>query len=209
VKVSVVDTGTGIAPEIRARILEPFFTTKPFGSGSGLGLSMVFGFARQSGGDLTISSEVGRGTSVSLILPRAQGAAPVEVASEYVPVTGAQGELVLLVEDHDDVRQAIRRHLLELGHQVLEARDGEDALALLSAVPDVKLLLSDVIMPGIDGLTLADRARRLVPGIKILLISGFANVAAAADCEWFDERSVLRKPFGKDELARALARARP
>ncbi len=208
VRIAIGDTGTGIAPELQGRILEPFFTTKPFGSGSGLGLSMVFGFARQSGGDLRITSEVGKGTCVTLFLPRAEGGVPVEAASDYVPVVAGDGRLVLLVEDHDDVRQSIRRQLLELGYQVVEARDGEDAQSLLS-VPDLSVLVSDVIMPGaVSGLALADQARRLVPGIEIVLISGFANFSSNG-YGWFDERMVLRKPFGKAELARALVRAKP
>jgi len=210
VEVSVTDVGTGIAPEIRARVLEPFFTTKPFGAGSGLGLSMVHGFVRQSGGDLRIESEVGRGTVVTLRLPRAEGmAAPELPPYEPVPARDGRGQLTLLVDDHDDVRQALRRHLVELGYQVLEARDGDDARSLLSSVPDISILVSDVIMPGeLDGIRLADHARRILPGIKIVLISGFARFAAAG-CDWFDERRVLRKPFGKDDLARALEEAVP
>jgi signal transduction histidine kinase len=210
VEVSVTDSGTGIAPEIEARVLEPFFTTKPFGAGSGLGLSMVFGFVRQSGGDIQIASGVGRGTTVTLLLPRAEGLAAVALAPlDDLPVAAGHGELVLLVEDHDDVRQTLRRHLLELGYQVLEARDGEDARSLLSSIPDVAILVSDIIMPGtVNGLCLADHARRTVPGIRIVLISGFAHFATG-DCDWFDERRVLRKPFGKDELARALEEAAP
>jgi PAS domain S-box-containing protein len=208
VSIRVGDTGTGIAPEIQGRILEPFFTTKPFGSGSGLGLSMVFGFVRQSGGDLRIASEVGRGTSVTLLLPRAVGATVgatvVDTAIERGPAVAGRGELVLLAEDHDDVRHAVRRHLVELGFQVLEACDGDDARSLLAAVPEVAVLVSDVVMPGtIDGLGLADHARRVIPGIRIVLISGFANFAADG-YDWFDERLVLRKPFGKDDLSRVL-----
>src|SRR5262249_34456553 len=206
VKIAVVDTGAGIEPEVQSRILEPFFTTKPFGSGRGLALSMVFGFVRQSGGDIRIDSEVGRGTRVSLFLPRAEGSAPVDVASDFVPAAAGDGRLVLLVEDHEDVRQAVRRQLLELGYQVLEARDGEDAQSLLS-VPDLSVLVSDIIMSGsVNGLALADQARRLVPGIKIVLISGFAQFLSSG-YDWFDEKLVLRKPFGKAELARALSRA--
>jgi len=210
VAVSVVDTGTGMSPEIQARVLEPFFTTKPFGAGSGLGLSMVFGFVRQSGGDLRIASEIGRGTAVTLLLPRAEGLAALELAvPDPVAIVGGHGELVLLVEDHDEVRQALRRHLLELGYQVLEARDGEDARALLSACRDVAILVSDVMMPGtVDGFGLVEHARRTVPGIKTVLISGFAPFAASAH-GGFDERRVLRKPFSKDDLARALEEAPP
>jgi CheY-like chemotaxis protein len=211
VAIRVTDTGTGMTPEVQARVLEPFFTTKPFGAGSGLGLSMVFGFVRQSGGDLRIVSEPGCGTEVTLLLPRAAGAvAAIELAEPYaVAATNGGGELVLLVEDHGDVRQSMRRHLLELGYRVLEAEHGDDACGLLAAVPDIAILLSDVIMPGAtDGVALAAYARRTVPGIKIVLTTGFAPVIAG-DHDWLDERRLLRKPFGKDELARALAQAAP
>jgi CheY-like chemotaxis protein/anti-sigma regulatory factor (Ser/Thr protein kinase) len=211
VRIRVIDSGTGIAPEVQARMLEPFFTTKPFGSGSGLGLPMVFGFARQSGGDLRIDSELGQGTSVSLLLPRAPADAPRAVDSaEPTPAIANHGELVLLVEDHDDVREAVRRQLLELGYQVLEARDGDDARSLLAAVPGVSILVSDVVMPGGQdgGLGLIDHARQQLPGLRTLLISGFASFSAAG-YEWFDEKLVLHKPFDREQLARALERAKP
>ena len=212
VRIRVIDSGTGIAPEVQARMLEPFFTTKPFGSGSGLGLPMVFGFARQSGGDLRIDSELGKGTSVSLLLPRAPADAPraLDVADAPGPAIANHGELVLLVEDHDDVRQAVRRQLLELGYQVLEARDGDDARSLLAAVPGVSILVSDVVMPGGQdgGLGLIDHARQQLPGLRTLLISGFANFSAAG-YDWFDEKLVLHKPFDREQLARAIDRAKP
>ena len=210
VEIRVSDTGTGIPPAVRDRVLEPFFTTKPFGAGSGLGLSMVFGFARQSGGDLRIDSTVGRGTCVTLLLPRAEGAVAVEIVAEAdsSPVVAGQGQLVLLVEDHDDVRLAVRRQLLELGYQVLEARDGEDARSLLAAGAGISALVSDIVMPGaLDGVDLAQQARQLIPGIKIVLISGFTD-ALPGDRGGHDSPLVLRKPFHKDQLARALQGAR-
>jgi PAS domain S-box-containing protein len=208
VRITVTDTGAGIPPELQARIFEPFFTTKPFGSGSGLGLSMVFGFVRQSGGELQLRSAPGQGTTFTLLLPRAEGAVTgVGAVSEPLadaPAVDGDGKLVLLVEDHQDVRQTVRRQLLELGYQVLEARDADDARSLLTSVPEVAALVSDVVMPGAtNGVGLADAARRLVPGIKIVLITGYAGPALGGH-DWFDERLVLRKPFGKEELARAL-----
>jgi PAS domain S-box-containing protein len=212
VSITVSDSGAGIAPEILSRVFEPFFTTKPFGSGSGLGLSMVFGFVRQSRGDIRIVSEVGKGTSVTLFLPRAEDVVSV------VPVVSAaragdrgdgaaaagRDQLVLLVEDDPDVRHAVRRQLVELGYQVLEARDGEDARALLAAAAPISALVSDVVMPGaVNGLGLAAEARQLIPGIRIVLMSGFTNFASSGH-GWFDEKQVLRKPFDKEELARAL-----
>jgi CheY-like chemotaxis protein len=143
-----------------------------------------------------------------MLLPRAVAAAEVAAAS---PASGAgadsigQGRLALLVEDNDDVRRTVRRHLLDLGYQVLEARDGDDAHALLRAVPDVAVLVSDVMMPGtIGGLGLADEAQRLVPGIKIVLMSGFTNWSAGG-YDWFDESLLLRKPFGREDLTRVLS----
>ena len=213
--ISVTDTGAGIPPALQARIFEPFFTTKPFGSGSGLGLSMVFGFVRQSGGDLQLRSAPGEGTTFTLLLPRAAGAVTgVGAISEPLadaPVAGGGGKLVLLVEDNEDVRQTVRRQLLELGYRVLEARDADDARSLLAAVPEVAALVSDVVMPGpTNGVGLADTARRLVPGIKVVLITGYSGPAHRdhGGHDWFDERLVLRKPFGKEELARALEAAR-
>jgi PAS domain S-box-containing protein len=206
VRIDVIDSGSGIPLDVQPRIFEPFFTTKPFGTGSGLGLSMVLGFARQSGGDVRIRTELGKGTCMSLVLPRAH---EIEVES-VVPAPGAiagQGRLALLVEDHEEVRQTIRRQLLELGYQVLEARDAEDAGALLSSVPDVAVLVSDIIMPGaMTGLGLADMARKIIPGIKIVLMSGYANWSKSG-YDWFDERLVLRKPFGRAELTTALREA--
>jgi len=205
VSIEVSDDGCGIPAETLERVFEPFFTTKPFGSGSGLGLSMVLGFARQSSGDARIRSQVGKGTRVTLLLPRAADAPTLARASSPPAEALGKGRLVLLVEDNEDVRQTVRRHLLDLGYQVLEARDAEDARSLLSAVPDVAVLVSDVIMPGqVGGLGLADEARRLVPGIKIVLMSGFTSWSAGA-YDWFDESLLLRKPFGREELTRVLS----
>jgi PAS domain S-box-containing protein len=208
VSITVSDTGTGIAPELQARIFEPFFTTKPFGTGSGLGLSMVFGFARQSGGDIRLVSDVGKGTRVTLLLPRASGTVSAVAPAEELAVVGGSDELVLLVEDDHDVRHAVRRQLLELGYRVLEARDGDDAEALLESASEIAILVSDIMMPGsLDGLTLAERARRALPNVKIVLISGSARFSDYAERhDWLDESMILHKPFGRDDLARALAR---
>jgi PAS domain S-box-containing protein len=210
VSISVSDTGAGIAPEIQARIFEPFFTTKPFGTGSGLGLSMVFGFARQSGGDIRLVSEVAKGTRVTLLLPRANGVVSVTAPpeDEETPVTGSSDELVLLVEDDPEVRRSVRRQLLELGYRVLEARDGDDAEVLLQSAPEISIMVSDVIMPGSkNGLALADRVRRAMPGLRIVLISGSTMISDYVhDHDWLNESMVLHKPFGREELARALAR---
>jgi CheY-like chemotaxis protein len=189
-------------PPTLARACEPFFTTKAFGAGSGLGLSMVYGFARQSGGDLHIASAPGSGTTVTLLLPRAYGAASGAPAIDAAPADGA-GELVLLVEDDDDVRLLIRRQLLELGYAVIEARDGAEGQALLRSIPEIAVLVSDVVMPGpIDGAALARTARAMAARMRIVLISGFAPQATATAAEW----PTLHKPFSKHELARAIRR---
>jgi PAS domain S-box-containing protein len=204
VSIEVCDDGCGIPVDLMDRIFEPFYTTKPFGSGSGLGLPMVLGFARQSAGDVRVRSELARGTTVSLLLPRATGPAEISVPPTAPAAMSGEGRLVLLVEDNEDVRRTVRRHLLDLGYQVLEARDGDDARELLATVPGVAVLVSDVVMPGaVGGLGLADEARRLVPGIKIVLMSGFTSWSAGG-YDWFDERLLLRKPFGREDLTRVL-----
>jgi CheY-like chemotaxis protein len=164
----------------------------------------VLGFARQSSGDVHVETEVGKGTRVSILLPRAAELGEVATAAPPAVEVVGQGRLALLVEDHEEVRQTVRRQLLDLGFQVLEARDAEDARSLLSSVADVAVLVADVIMPGkVGGLGLADEARKLVPGIQVVLMSGFTNLSAKG-YDWFDEALLLRKPFGREELMRAI-----
>jgi len=205
VQIDVSDSGTGIEPELLQRVFEPFFTTKPFGSGSGLGLSMVYGFVRQSGGNIRVVSTPGKGTSVRFVLPRSY--APDLAAAQAERVTApthiSQGP-VLLVEDEPDVRKIIRLQLTALGHVVIEAENGVEALPLLENIDDISLLVSDTIMPGgVGGRELAARARTLRPKLPILLITGYASTEE-------DEQSlsadipVLRKPFDQAVLAAAL-----
>jgi PAS domain S-box-containing protein len=204
VQISVTDTGVGIDAATASRAFEPFFTTKPFGVGSGLGLSMVHGFVRQSGGHIQIVSEGGQGTCVSFLLPRAEVVAPVDGPLDDRLRPRARGELVLLVEDNDDVRLVIRRDLLELGYNVIEARDGVEAEGLLQAVCDIGVLVSDVVMPGgVTGQALAIVARQARPEIKIVLISAFAD-SDDGEVLSLDDVTLLRKPFEKEQLMRAL-----
>lgn len=205
VQIDVTDTGSGIEPEALARVFEPFFTTKPFGRGSGLGLSMVYGFVKQSGGNIRVRSTPGTGTTVTLVLPRTH--APLPECAPGTTVQARHGAVrgpVLLVEDEPEVRRIIRLDLGALGHPVIEASNGPEALALLENVPEIAILVSDTVMPGgIGGRELAARARALRRDLPVLLITGYASDGALADVAELDV-PVLRKPFGRPELGAAL-----
>jgi PAS domain S-box-containing protein len=203
--IEVSDTGTGIAPDIISRIFEPFFTTKEPGRGSGLGLSMVFGFVKQSGGHLVVCSEPNRGSTFRIYLPRAQvDDALLATPVDRRPVVGGN-EMVLVVEDDTPLRRATARQLMALGYRVREAEHAAAARAILSGGDRVDLLFTDIVMPGtMDGLDLAYEAMRLRRGLKVLLTSGFPGVRGAerriGDCPF----PLLAKPYGHDELARTL-----
>ena len=202
--VRVSDTGTGMAPGVAARAFEPFFTTKDVGKGSGLGLSQVYGFARQSGGYATIESQAGEGTSVSLVLPaRGAGAAVDDDASAPGPRgLAVDGPIrVLLVEDDLEVLSTLRQQMVLGGWSVVPAQDGPSALVLLEADPAITILVTDVMMPGgVSGIDLARGAARMRPDLPILLISG--NPGAALDDDGAGESGfdLLRKPFSHQEL---------
>ena len=203
VQFDVADTGTGIAPEHLPRVFEPFFTTKSFGAGSGLGLAMVYGFIRQSGGNIRILSTPGAGTSVRFIVPMTAPPAPAaSPARQNSTSTTDTSRLVLLVEDEPEVRKVIRQQLTELGYPVLEAANGLEAAAMLEAVEDIALLVSDTVMPGMGGRELATLARRLHPQLPILLITGYATGDAPATAP---DIPTLRKPFERAALASAIA----
>jgi PAS domain S-box-containing protein len=205
VLIEVSDTGIGIAPDIISRIFEPFFTTKEPGQGTGLGLSMVFGFVKQSGGHLAVYSEPGLGSTFRIYLPRANVSdTRADMPADRQPVAGGQ-ETVLLVEDNAPLRRTTARQLAELGYQVREADHADAALALLSSGDRVDLLFTDVVMPGtMDGFDLAQHATRLRRGLKVLITSGFPGVRGAgqriADCPF----PLLNKPYPHDDLARAV-----
>jgi PAS domain S-box-containing protein len=204
-RLSISDTGSGMPPEVVARAFEPFFTTKPPGRGTGLGLASVYGFVKQSGGNATIYSEPGRGTTVNLYLPVvATRAAPVDPASDKQPNVAA-GETVLVVEDNPEVRKLSLRRLTLLGYRVVEADNGPAALALLESGIEIDLIFSDVVMPGgMTGYELAHHAKQHLPAVKVLLTSGYdAEVASAQDTTGSGLR-VLRKPYKQADLARAL-----
>jgi PAS domain S-box-containing protein len=204
VVLTVADTGSGIPPDIIGRVFEPFFTTKAVGKGSGLGLSMIYGFAKQSDGHVEIESEVDRGTTVRLYLPRSTRAPERAPAVRRSEPSAAAGELILVVEDNDTVRKSVVRQLQKLGYCTLEAEDGPEALAALEREPRIDLLFSDVVMPGgMSGRQLAAAVRRRRPDMKILLTSGFPD--KAGDARAGDRKeSVLGKPYRQRDLALKL-----
>jgi nitrogen-specific signal transduction histidine kinase/CheY-like chemotaxis protein len=204
VTVAVSDTGTGMTAEVKARAFDPFFTTKDVGKGSGLGLSMVYGFARQSGGFVTLYSEPSIGTTVKLYFPPADG----DFARDEAPMAGGEdprgSEFVLLVEDDAMVRRHVDGLLVALGYRTILAENGAAAIAVLSGREPVDIIFTDMVMPGgMSGRDLAKTARRLRPGVKVLFTSGYTN-------EMFQSRAAgpvanfLAKPYRRCELATKL-----
>jgi PAS domain S-box-containing protein len=204
--INIIDSGVGMSPEVAVRAIEPFFTTKGNGQGTGWGLSVAYGFARQSGGDLLLRSVLGKGTTVSVLLPEAGRAIEQDDAQPTTQQSLRGGaETILLVEDQPQVRKFAKRGLLELGYRVLEAEDAATAKKVFEAEAAVDLLFSDIVMPGdMNGRTLARWALQRRPRVKVLLTTGFTEEEA-------DERSVanggfhlLRKPYTKEALARVI-----
>jgi CheY-like chemotaxis protein len=206
--VQVADTGTGISPEVMDHIFEPFFTTKQHGKGSGLGLSMVYGFMKQSAGFIRLDSEMGRGTIMRLYLPRAGTPASAKSAGEKLDVPFGQGEFILLVEDSPALREATIATLKALKYRTIGVADAKAALNILDTTPEIRLLLSDIVLgSGMNGFELAHAARRKRPDLEILLISGFADPDLTVGMENEAKFSVLTKPFRKSELAAAVRKA--
>jgi len=223
VALEVSDTGVGMTESVLARVFEPFFTTKPLGQGTGLGLSMIYGFARQSGGSVRIRSQPGRGTNVRLLLPVASlragkagaegsanapvwddqgsGAAAAGVASR---ADAGSGESVLLVEDDPAVRLLVREVLDELGYRAIEAADATAALPTLASPARIDLLVSDVGLPGMNGRALAERARSLRPGLRVLLMTGYAEEAADPDGFLGEGMQMITKPFALKALGQRI-----
>jgi PAS domain S-box-containing protein len=202
VRLLITDTGTGIPPEVQGRIFDPFFTTKPIGKGTGLGLSMAYGFVRQSEGSIKVESEVGRGTSIEVCLPRYHGELEVESAIEMNGQARLVGsdEVVLVVEDESIVRLLVVEVLEELGYRALEAPNGAAALRILQSNQRIDLLVADLGLPDIDGHQLADVGGAKRKGLKVLFMTGYAEQAAGNS---FLERGmeIIVKPFAMDVLA--------
>jgi PAS domain S-box-containing protein len=209
VLIAVTDNGEGMSKPVLDRAFEPFFTTKDVGKGSGLGLSMVYGFAKQSNGHVSIYSEPGLGTTVRMYLPtlpeKTKGAPPPRLEREAAP---SAAETILIVEDDPFVRSYAVMSLQSLGYRVTAAVDGNEALQKLGTDLEVDLLFTDIVMPGgINGWELADRAREIRPELRVLLTSGYALEALTANGHLRDASAILPKPYRKAELARRLREA--
>jgi PAS domain S-box-containing protein len=203
--IEVTDSGVGMSAEVAARAFDPFFTTKPIGQGTGLGLSMIYGFARQSNGHVTIDSRLGRGTSIKLYLPRHHG----DIAASHASAAraaehAATGETVLVVEDEPVVRGVILEMLHEEGYRTLEAVDGPSGLRILRTNGRVDLLITDVGLPGMNGRQLADQARETRPRLKILFVTGYAESVAISEAFLQPGMEMITKPFDLDYLSRRV-----
>jgi PAS domain S-box-containing protein len=204
--ICVTDTGTGMTPDVVARAFDPFFTTKPTGQGTGLGLSMIYGFARQSDGHANISSAVGKGTTVSLYLPRHDTTEDILANAELADAAhpSVRGQTVLVIEDEPLVRLLIIDVLDELGYRALEASDGPAGLRILQSSERVDLLITDIGLPGLNGRQVADAARVTRPGLKILFMTGYAENAAAAKGILASGMQIITKPFVMDVFSKRI-----
>jgi signal transduction histidine kinase/CheY-like chemotaxis protein len=204
--IAVSDTGIGMPPEVVARAFDPFFTTKPLGQGTGLGLSMIYGFCRQSDGHVWIRSEPEAGTTVELFLPRFDGAldSPMRTDSLTTPAP-AVTSTILVIEDEAEVRTLITEYLTELGYRTLAACDGSSGLAILESTDQIDLILTDVGLPGMNGRQIADAARETRPKVKVLFMTGYAaNVALDGDY-LAEGMQILAKPFAMEALSNKVA----
>ncbi|WP_205686771.1 PAS domain-containing sensor histidine kinase [Caulobacter flavus] len=209
VVVAVTDTGVGMSAEVLDKVFDPFFTTKPIGQGTGLGLSMVYGFARQSGGSVRIQSRVGEGTSVKIYLPAADGAVEPKAEDQPADFARGEGQTVLLVEDESAVRLLVREVLEDLGYRAVEASDPQSAIAILNSQSAIDLLISDVGLPGMNGRQLAEVARDRRPDLPILFITGYAENAAIRAGFLGSNMAMIGKPFALDTLAAKIGEMMP
>jgi len=206
---SVTDTGVGMPPEVIARAFDPFYTTKGVGRGTGLGLSQVFGFVKQSGGHVKIYSEIGQGTSVKIYLPRWMGELTAQAATQSVAdlPEGRPGEIILVVEDDERVRKVSVESLRELGYTVIHASSGAEALQILEQEPRIDLLFTDIVMPGMTGRVLADTASERLVGLKVLYTTGYTRNAVVHNGVLDAGVAFLPKPFTIQQLAAKVRQA--
>jgi len=204
VAICVTDTGVGMSPDTIAKAFDPFFTTKPAGQGTGLGLSMVYGFAKQSSGQARIYSELGQGTTVKIYLPRHVGKPEekgLDAQAGELPRAG-EGETVLVVDDEPTIRMLIGDTLSELGYRAIEVADAASGLKILESDVNIDLLITDVGLPGgMNGKEMADVARARRPRLKVLFITGYAENAAITNGHLEPRMEVMSKPFSMDKLA--------
>jgi PAS domain S-box-containing protein len=207
VTICVTDTGTGMAPDVKARAFDPFFTTKPIGQGTGLGLSMVYGFVQQSGGQVQIISEPSQGTTICLHLPRHwdEAAAESSEAGRLDAPRAETGQAVLVVDDEPTIRMLVTEVLNDLGYAAIEAPDGASGLEVVRSGARIDLLVSDIGLPGgMNGRQMADAARQLRPGLKVLFITGYAEQALLGDGRLEPGMQVMTKPFALDAMAQRI-----
>jgi CheY-like chemotaxis protein len=208
VLISVTDTGAGMSPEVILRAFDPFYTTKEVGRGTGLGLSQVFGFVKQSGGHVKIYSEIGDGTSVKIYLPRWAGSedAPTSQSQTETLATprALEAEVILAVEDDASVRQVTSNLLRELGYTVVAAASGNEALALLPSLPRIDALVTDIVMPGMNGRALAEKMLVERPTIKVLYVTGYTRNAVVHNGILDPGVAFLPKPFTTAQLGQKL-----
>ena len=207
VVLEVVDTGVGMTPDVKERVFEPFFTTKPLGQGTGLGLSMIYGFVQQSRGHIELQSAPGKGTTVTLYLPVAPSGQVAAADPQHAQVPKGEGQQILVVEDDDQVRYLVSYLLEELGYAVTTARDANAAMPHLAASAQIDLLISDVGLPGLNGRQLAELMRQDHPAVPVLFMTGYAE-SAAVQSEFLGENmAIIAKPFALDDFGRAVRRA--
>ena len=203
--ISVTDDGTGMPPDVKARAFDPFFTTKPIGQGTGLGLSMIYGFARQSEGHARIESEVGQGTTITLYLPRcSDDVQSADTNAAALEVARGAGETVLIVEDEKVVRDLIVEALHELGYHALEAADGPAGLTVVQGQRRIDLLVTDVGLPGMNGRQLADYARTVRPELRVLFMTGYAENMASASGSLEQGMAMITKPFTMETITQRV-----
>jgi CheY-like chemotaxis protein len=207
--ICVSDTGTGMSQEVLERAFEPFFTTKPLGQGTGLGLSQVFGFVKQSGGNIKMYSRAGHGTTIKIYLPRMSEQALVQEDARRTAATpdGRRSESILVVEDNEDVRAFSSEALRDYGFNVLEAADAAEALRILEGKTPIDLLFTDIGLPGLTGRELVATVQRKYPGMRILFTSGYAQMPSPTSSRWMSDIPLLSKPFTRSQLYDRVAQA--